>query len=135
MRKKKMNGDKLLKKIEKKRKKNSNTYKQLKRKGKSILDSYINYKDKELLDTAKYVNAKGLKKPKAKFSLLIHEAGNITQTIDHKHFVKKVKQLMNTYECLDETIFFLHHLPAEMLDEKLFTINLTETMTITYDIK
>jgi len=134
LRKKKFNGDKLLKKIEKKRKRKTNSYKHLKRKGKSLVDHFINYKEKELIDTAKYVNAKGLKKPKAKLSLSLFEGGNIIETIDHKNFVKKIKKLMNTYDCLDETIFFLHHLPKEMLDEKLFTVNITEQITISYDV-
>lgn len=134
-RKKKYSGERLLKKIEKKRKKNTNTYKHLKRKGKTLVDGYFHYKEKELIDTAKYVNSEGIKKIKADFDLVIREGQTVTEVIKHKHFIKKVKQLSNTYECLDQVIFFLDHLPKQMLEEKLFNVNLTESITITYDIK
>ena len=136
LRKKKFNGIKLTEKIEKKRKKNTNTYQTLKGRGKKLTKKYFNYKIEELPVITRYSYGKLLKRSKKRLIIIVKNDHKTIRKIKLKKGLKNMIQLTNKYSCLDEFIHFLHNLPEAILEQQDYDIYVgDEDVSIGYIIK
>ncbi|MGS0973349.1 MAG: hypothetical protein ACVCEJ_09030 [Candidatus Izemoplasmataceae bacterium] len=136
LRKKKYNGILLVEKIRKRRKKNTNNFKKLKRKGKKLTKKYLDYKAEELPIIAKYADSKMLKSSRRQLLIVVYEDRKTKKKYKLKHGSKQFINIIDTYDCLDEFIEFLHKLPDTMInDEDLDFFVEKHGVTIGYVLK
>ncbi len=132
---KKMHGEELAEKLKFRRKKHEYNFKYLKKRSKNKVDVYLAYKHTELYHCAQYLKVKRFKRPKVTLAYTLKDGDKTIRTFKHKHLVKTTKRLMKDYPCIDRALFFLHHLPDQLLQNKDFMVNLTDEVTITYGLK
>ncbi len=135
-RKKKYNGERLIEKIDKKRKIETNNFKGLKGKGKKLVKGFFKHKYNELkyctiLKTRGKFRFKGkqclIQIEKEKKEHIKKENYNSA-----KHFIR----LCDKYDCLDQFILYLHELPEQLLQDQIFEYYIADhDATITYIIK
>jgi len=136
LRKKKYNGVLLIDKIRKRRKKNTNNYKKLKRKGKKLTKKYLDYKAEELPIIAKYADSKVLKSSRRQLMIVVYEEGKTKKKYKLKKGSKQFINIIDTYDCLDQMIEFLHKLPDTMVNDEDLEFYIEEqNITIGYTLK
>lgn len=136
LRRKKFNGVLLVERIRKRRKKHTNSYKKLKRKGKKLTKKYLDYKAEELPIVAKHADSKVLKTSRRQLLIVIYQDGKVKKRYKLKKGSKQLINIIDTYDCLDEFIEFIHQLPDAILhDEDLEFILDDETTRIGYILK
>jgi hypothetical protein len=136
LRKKKFNGVYLVDKLKKRRKKHTNNFKKLKRKGKKLTKKYLDYKAEELPILAKYVNSKVLKSSSRQLLIVALEGSKTKKKFKLKKGSKQFINIIDTYDCLDQFLIFLHDLPDAMAnDEDLDFYLEAEGITIGYQFK
>ena len=132
---KKFNGEKLIDKIEKKRKAGSNDFKKLNSTGKKLVKKYFKHKEKELAFTATYAAKSGLRyKYRKAFLQVSNQKNGRLATEDFMHAKGYIK-LTNKYACLDEVILYLDELPLKILDGEAFEVKLNDEIKLNYTIK
>ncbi|MFK5884084.1 MAG: hypothetical protein QM489_07095 [Candidatus Izemoplasma sp.] len=136
LRKKKFNGVRLVDKIKKKRKKNTNTFKKLSYRGKKLTKKYLNYKSEELPIVTKYSYGKLLKRSRDKLQIIVRNERKVVMKLKLKRSYKELVKLSNKYECLDELLLFLHELPLHIIEQQDYEVyvNIHE-ISISYTIK
>lgn len=133
---KKFNGLTLVEKTSKKRKKNTNSFKKLRGRAKKWVRKYLTHKFDQLPIITKYSRGKLFKRSKNKLILLVKNERKTIKKISTKKGEKQLIDLSNKYDCLDEIITFLHHLPNAILDEQEYDIFFGEEgLILTYQIK
>ncbi len=132
---KKFNGERLIDRIDKKRKAGSNTFKTLSASGKKRVKQYFNHKDKELIFTAIYASGSKLRYKYRNVILQVSRKKNGRLVIDDFSRTKGFKRLANKYASLDELILYLDELPIKMMDGQTFEIPLDEETKLDYTIK
>ncbi|MBN2604430.1 MAG: hypothetical protein JXR62_01245 [Bacilli bacterium] len=136
LRKKKYNGILLVENIQKKRKKNTNSFQKLKRRAKNQVRKYFNYKLEELPVIRKYSYGKLLKRNNKRIVIIIRNEKKILKKIYMAKGLKHLIDATNKYECLNEMILFLHNLPDALLEKQDYDIYLNEQeVLIGYDVK
>lgn len=118
LRKKKYNGILLVEKIRKRRKKHTNNFKKLRRKGKKLTKKYLDYKAEELPIIAKYADSKVLKSSRRQLLIVVSQDGKVKKKYKLKKGSKQFINIIDTYNCLDEFIEFLHKLPDTMMNDE-----------------
>lgn len=132
---KKFNGERLIDKIEKKRKAGSNTFKTLNANGKKRVKQYFKHKDKELIFTAIYASGSKLRYKYRNVILQVSRKKNGRLVIDDFSRTKGFKRVSNKYNCLDELILYLDELPIKIVDNEAFEIPLDDETKLDYTIK
>lgn len=136
LRKKKYNGVLLVERIRKRRKKNTNNFKKLKRKGKKLTKKYLDYKAEEIPIIAKYADSKVLKSSRRQLLIVVYQDGKTKKKYKLKKGSKQFINIIDTYDCLDQFIEFLHKLPDTMInDEDLDFFIEKHGVTIGYTLK
>ena len=136
LRRKKFNGVSLVSNIKKKRKKNTNTYKQLRMSGRSKVEKFFQYKEDELPGITNFSYSKMFKRNKNKIIIFVSDGRKKVMKIHMKKARKSFITLTNKYECLDEFIVFLHNLPEAIIAQQEYDIYITEKdVSIGYEIK
>ena len=136
LRRKKYNGTLLIDKVEKKRKKGTNSYKKLRGRAKKKVKRYFNYKLEELPVITRYSYGKLFKRSKDKIMIFARNEKKIVKKVKIKKGLKNLIDMTNKYECLDETIQFLHNLPDAILEQQDYDIYVSEQdISIGYKIK
>jgi len=136
LRKKKYNGIQLVDKVEKKRKKGTNSYKKLRGRAKRKVKKYFNYKLEELPVVTRYSYGKLFKRSRDKLMIFARNEKKIVKKVKIKKGLKNLIDLTNKYECLDETIQFLHNLPEAILEQQDYDVYISEQdISIGYKIK
>ena len=134
--KKKYNGIQLVEKTAKKRKKNTNSFKKLRGRAKKWVRKFLTHKFEQLPIVTKYSRGKLFKRSKNKLILLVKNEKKTIKRMPFKKGQKQVIDLTNKYDCLDEVITFLHHLPNAILNEEEYDIFFGEEgYILTYQIK
>ncbi|AIO18999.1 hypothetical protein KQ51_01122 [Candidatus Izimaplasma bacterium HR1] len=134
--KKKFNGLNLVEKTAKRRKKNTNTFKKLRNRGKKWVRKYLTHKFDELPIITRYSRGKLFKRSKNRLIIIVKNEKKTIKKISTKRGMKQIIDISNKYECLDEVITFLHHLPEAILNEQEYDIFFGEEgMLLTYQIK
>ena len=118
LRRKKYNGLLLNDYTKKKRKRKTNTFKGLRTKAKSKVEAYLKYKEEELIGITNYSYGKLLKRNKENLCIYVSNGKKKIQKIYLKKSLKQFIDLMDTYECLDEFIQYLHNLPEAILNRE-----------------
>jgi len=135
-RRKKFNGLLLNEFTEKKRKKNTNTYKKLKRRSKNKVEKYFKYKIEELPGITNYSYGKMFKRNKHKLTIFVSNGKKKIMKIHMKKAYKKFIDLTNKYECLDEFVQYLHNLPEAIMNQQEYDIYISDhDVSIGYLIK
>ncbi len=136
LRKKKWNGIQLVDKVQRKRKKGTNTYNKLKGGGKKRVKKYFSYKVEELPVITKYSYGKLLKRSSDKLIIFARNERKIVKKVVIKKGLKNIIDITNKYQCLDEMIHFLHNLPEAIMEQQDYDIFLSEQdISIGYKIK
>lgn len=134
--KKKFNGITLVEKTSKKRKKNTNSFKKLKGRSKKWVRKFLAHKFDQLPIVTRYSRGKLLKRSRNKLLLIVKNEKKTIKRISTKKGEKMLIDLTNKYDCLDEVITFLHHLPNAILNEEEYDIYFGEEgFLLTYQIK
>ena len=134
--KRKYNGLTLVEKTSKKRKKNTNSFKKLKGRSKKWVRKYLTHKFDELPIITKYSRGKLFKRSNNRLILHVKNEKKTIKKISMKKGMKQLIEISNKYECLDEIITFLHHLPEAILNEQEYDIFLGEEgLLLTYQVK
>ncbi len=119
--KKKFNGLLLLERVQKKRKRNTNSFGKLRGRAKKWVRAYFTHKVEEFPVFARYSQSKFTKRGKAKFFLLVQTGGKKVRKINMKSGTKSIIDLTNEFDCLNEMIEFLHYLPEKILNQEEYT--------------
>ncbi len=136
LRKKKYNGIQLVDKIQKKRKKGTNTYNKLKSRGKKRVKKYFIYKIEELPVITRFSYGKLFKRSSDKLIIFARNEQKIVKKVGVRKGLKKIIDITNKYQCLDEMIHFLHNLPEAILEQQDYDVYLSEQdISIGYMIK
>lgn len=134
--KKKFNGLTLVEKTAKKRKKNTNSFKKLRGRAKKWVRKYLTHKFDQLPIVTKYSRGKLFKRSRNRLIILVKNERKTIKKISTKKGQKMLIDLTNKYECLDEVVTFLHHLPNAILNEEDYDIFFGEEgLILTYQIK
>ncbi len=134
--KKKFNGIMLVEKITKKRKKNTNSFKKLRGRAKKWVRKYLTHKLDQLPIVARYSKGTLFKRSKSKLLFLVKNERKTIKKMNIKKGQKQLLELTNKYDCLDELITFLHHLPNAILNDEEYDIFFGEEgLLLTYQIK
>lgn len=136
LRDKKYNGIELVKTTQDKRKKQTNCYKRLKNTAKRKVDHYFDYKTKEIPNVFNFVENNSLK-PSKKILYIVFK--NDQKIISKQPIEIGYRQLIKNsdrFDCLDQIILFLHHLPEALLAQKEYDVYIEdEDMIITYEVQ
>lgn len=126
LRKKKWNGILLVDKIQRKRKKGTNTFNKLKGGGKKRVKKYFTYKIEELPVITKYSYGKLLRRSSNKLIIFARKEKKVVKKVKIKKGLNSLIDLVDRYNCLDEMILFLHNLPDAILNQQEYDIYITE---------
>lgn len=130
------NGIKLVEKTKTKRKKNTNTFKKLRRSSKKHVTKYLQYKSQEIPKILNVAANDSLKSSKSVLYIIFKNEKKVLSKVAIELSYKPLINNSNTYECLDEIILFLHHLPDALLEKKDYDVFIQDkNMLITYEIK
>lgn len=130
------NGMKLVEKTKTKRKKNTNTFKKLRRSSKKQVTKYLHYKSQEIPKMLNVAANDSLKPGKSILYIIFKNEKKVLSKVAIELSYKPLINNSNTYECLDEIILFLHHLPEALLEKKDYDVFIQDkNMLITYEIK
>jgi hypothetical protein len=136
LRRKKYNGPDLLNFIEKKRKKGTNTYKNLRNRAKVRVEDFFQYKESELPGITNYSHGGMFKRSNKKITIFVSNGKKKISTIRMKKASKQFMDLANKYNCLNELIQYLHNLPEAILNQQEYDIYVNEfDVSIGYEIK
>jgi hypothetical protein len=136
LRKRKYNGLTLVEYTKKKRKKNTNNFSKLRRRAKKKVKQYFTFKSEELPVVTRYAEGKLLKSSKKNTVLIVRNDQKVLKRIKIKNSQKNMIQVVDKYECLNEFLSFLHHLPDAILEKQDYDIYIPESdILITYEIK
>jgi hypothetical protein len=136
LRKKKFNGIYLTEKLQKKRKKHTNSFQKLKGKGKKLTKQYFTYKMSELHAVTKYSYGKLFKKTNKNLIIVVKHGKKTLQKFKIKKSLRNMIQVTNKYDCLDEFINYLHNLPEAILEKQDYDIFVgIEGISIGYIVK
>lgn len=135
LRRNKFSGISLNEYTERRRKRESNTYRGLRSKAKSKVKRYFEYKEEELPGITNYSYGKKLKRNKNKIMILVTQANKGTEKINVKKSYREFIELVNKFNCLDEFVLYLHNLPDALLNRQDYDIYLNEhEVTIGYEV-
>jgi len=134
---KKFNGINLVDKIQKKRKKETNSFKKLRGGAKKKVRKYLNHKFDELPVFIRYSYGKLFKRSNDKLMIVIKNERKTLKKIRLKKGIKHVIEATNKYDCLDEMILFLHNLPDAILEQQEYDVYVPgeNEVLIAYQIK
>lgn len=136
LRKKKYNGVFLVDKLKKRRKKHTNNFKKLKRKGKKLTKKYLEYKAEELPILTKYIHSKVLKASRRELLIVAMHGTKTKKKYKLKKGAKQFINIIDTYDCLDQFLVFLHELPDAMASDMDLNFYLeADDVTISYMFK
>ena len=136
LRRKKYSGVLLNEFTEKKRARNTNSYKKLRRRAKNKVEAYFKYKEDELPGITNYANSKMLKRNRKKLIIFVSNGRKKIKRIQMKKAFKNFVELTNKYDCLDEFVLYLHNLPEAILNHQDYDIYIEEhDISIGYEIK
>lgn len=136
LRRKKFSGLMLNEFTEKRRKKRTNTYKNLRSKAKSRVEKYFQYKEDELPGITNYSYSKLFKRNKSKLFIIVSDGHKKIMKIQLKKATKQFIELVNTYECLDEFVQYLHNLPDAIMNQQDYDIYINDhDVSIGYEVK
>ena len=133
---KKFNGEQLVHKIRRKRKRKTNSFQYLRGSARRAVRKYFNHKTDELPVVTKYANGGLFKRSNNKLVLYVKQG---RRTLDKYTLKKSSKPLIdstNSHNCVDEMILFLHQLPDAIIDNKpLELYSESNGVHLTYQIK
>ena len=136
LRRDKYNGVLLNEYTAKRRKRKTNTYKQLRAKARLKVEGYFKYKEEELPGITNYSYGKLLKRNKQNIIIFISNGKKKIKKIYMKKAFKQFVELVNEYECLDEFVLFLHNLPDAIINRQDYDIYINDSeVSIGYEIK
>ncbi len=136
LRRKKYNGLILVESTKKRRKKNSNSYQKLKHKPKSLVEKYFKYKEDELPGMRNYARGSAFRRNKEKLYIYVSNGKKQIMKFSMKKATKKFIDVTNKYNCLDEVVVYLHHLPEAILKHEEYEIFISDAdVSIGYQIK
>lgn len=136
LRRKKFNGPDLIEYTALKRRRGSNTYRRLKGNAKSKVEKYFLYKEEEIPAIVNFSHGKRNKKNKKKLTIYVTNGHRKVIKLRLGKTLKEFVNLTNKFECLDEFIQFLHHLPEAILNHQQYDIYVPEhEVSIGYEIK
>ncbi|GEM_PF-1317206 len=134
--KKKYNGERLLEKIDKKRKSGGNTYRSLKRPARKRVKKYLEFKVKQLRFAAMKAKKKGLRIKKRRCYLTILDERKGKDRREKFQNTKDLIRMSNKFDCLDEMILYLDELPERILKDEDFEYRLEENEAwLSYEIR
>lgn len=136
LREKKFNGIELVKTTQDKRRKHTNCYKRLKGSAKKKVEHYLDYKSKELPNVFNFVENHSLKPSKKILYIVFKSDQKILSKQPIEIGYRQLIKNSDKYDCLDQIILFLHHLPEALLAEKEYDVYIEdEDMIITYEVE
>lgn len=134
--KKKFNGLALIEKTSRRRKKNSNSFKKLRNNSKRWVRKYLTHKFDELPIVTRYAKGRLFKRSNNRLLFIVKNERKVIKRFPIKKGTKEFIDLSNKYECLNEILTFLHHLPNAILNEDEYDIFFGEEgYLLTYQIK
>ena len=136
LRDKKYNGIELVKTTQEKRKKQTNCYKRLKNSAKKKVDHYFDYKTKEIPNIFNFVENNSLKPSKKILYIVFRNDQKIISKQPIEIGYRQLIKNSDRFDCLDQIILFLHHLPEALLAQKEYDVYIEdEDMIITYEVQ
>lgn len=136
LRRKKFNGPKLVEKITKKRKKNTNSFAKLRGRGKRFTKKYFIYKAEELPIITRYSHGKLFKRSNKKLLIVIKDEQKTLMKAKFKKGYKVLVKISNKYNCVDELILYLHNLPEAITEQEQYDVFLPEfSVSLGYEVK
>ena len=133
---KKFDGNSLVDKIKRRRKRHTNSFQYLRGGAKRLVRRYFNHKSEELPVIARYANGGLFKRSNNKIVFYVKQGKKTLNKYTLKKGAKFFVDLTNQYNCVDELIVFLHQLPDAVLEKKIIDIYSTiGDVTLTYQIK
>lgn len=136
LREKKYNGIELVKTTQDKRRKNTNCFKRLKGSSKKKIEHYLDYKTKELPNIFNFVENNSLKPSKKILYIVFKNDQKIVSKQPIEIGYRQLIRNSDKFDCLDQIILFLHHLPDALLAQKEYDVYIEdEDMIITYEVE
>jgi hypothetical protein len=134
--KKKFNGIHIVDSIQRKRKRHTNSFKQLRGRAKKKVRQYLTHKSEELPVVVRYAKGKMFKRSRSRLIITITNGRKTLQKASFKKGIKELIDITNEYECVDEMITFLHYLPQALLKHEEYDIYVDDAdVAISYYIK